>query len=239
MGEAAAVKRYLTEFIGTFFLVLTIGLTVTGGTPFAPLAIGCALMIMVYMGGHVSGGHYNPAVSLAVLLRGKLEAKEFVPYVVAQVVGALVASAAVWTIAGTTFAPAPPDSVSIWSALLVEVLFTFALALVVLNVATSPKTEGNSFYGLAIGFTVVVAAFAGGPISGGAFNPAVGLGPTLLHATNGGSLTPLWLYLVGPFAGGALAAVVFKIQETVPAPARKQRVVVPEDGRAPTEYART
>jgi aquaporin Z len=228
----------VTEFIGTFFLVLSIGLTVVGGTPLAPLAIGCALMIMVYMGGHVSGGHYNPAVSLAVLLRGKLEAKEFVSYLVAQAAGALVAAAAVWAITGKTFAPAPSDSASVWSALLVEVLFTFALALVVLNVATARKTEGNSFYGLAIGFTVVVAAFAGGPISGGAFNPAVGLGPTLLHATNGGSLAPLWLYLVGPFAGGALAAVVFKVQEAEPAPAEERRVPVRKNERVPSEATR-
>jgi len=117
-------------------------------------------------------------------------------------------------ITGKTIALAPGDSVSATAALLVEILFTFALALVVLNSAVSAKTQGNSFYGLAIGFTIVVAAFAGGSISGGAFNPAVGSGPTLVHAfIEGGSLSNLWLYLVGPFAGGALAAAVFGIQE--------------------------
>jgi aquaporin Z len=94
------------------------------------------------------------------------------------------------------------------------VLFTFALALVVLNVATSRHTKGNSYYGLAIGFTVMAGAFAGGGISGGAFNPAVGTGPTIVRALMGdGTWSALWLYLVGPFAGGALAAMVFKIQE--------------------------
>lgn len=208
------MPKYLTEFLGTMFLVLTIGLTVLGGTPMAPRAIGASLMIMVYMGGHVSGGHYNPAVSLAVMLRGKLPASELAPYMVAQVLGAVVASLAVYLIMGQTFAPAPSPTASVVAALLVEILYTFALALVVLNAATSEKTSGNSFYGLAIGFTVVVAAFAGGGVSGGAFNPAVGLGPTIVHALmGGGSFSNVWLYLVGPFVGGALAAFVFKVQD--------------------------
>jgi aquaporin Z len=205
----------LTEFIGTFFLVFTIGLTVTAGSPMAPLAIGSSLMIMVYMGGHVSGGHYNPAVSLALLLRGKMASiGEFVGYVVSQVGGAIVAALTTYVIVGQTLKVAPAASASTLGALLVEILFTFALALVVLNVAASAKTQGNSFYGLAIGFAIVVGAFAGGPISGGAFNPAVGTGPILVDAmVGGGSLSHLWLYLVGPFLGGALAAGVFGIQE--------------------------
>jgi aquaporin Z len=209
------MRKYLTEFIGTFFLVLTTGLAVTAGAPMAPLAIGSSLMIMVYMGGHVSGAHYNPAVSLAVLLRGKMEsAGEFVGYVASQLAGAIVAALATYVIAGQTLKVAPGASASTLAALLVEILFTFALALVVLNVAASAKTQGNSFYGLAIGFTIVAGAFAGGPISGGAFNPAVGTGPILVDAMlGGGSLAHLWLYLVGPFLGGVLAAGVFGIQE--------------------------
>jgi aquaporin Z len=208
------MTKYLTECIGTFFLVLTVNLTVMGQVAMAPLAIGASLMIMVYMGGHISGGHYNPAVSLALTLRGKLASSEFVPYVVAQLLGAVVASLAAWVIMGQTFAPAPAPTATITAALLVEVLFTFALCLVVLNSACHPATKGNSFYGLAIGFTIVVAAFAGGPISGGAFNPAVGLGPTLVHGMlGGGSFASLWLYLVGPFLGGFLAALVFQQQE--------------------------
>lgn len=211
------MAKYLTEFLGTFFLVLTIGLTVLAGSPMAPLAIGSSLMIMVYMGGHVSGGHYNPAVSLGLLLRGKLPASEFVPYVVAQVAGALVAAFTVNAVLGKTFAPAPGDGVATMSALLVEILYTFALVIVVLNSAATEKTKGNSFYGLAIGFTIVVAAFAGGPVSGGAFNPAVGVGPTIVNALlGGGTWANLWLYIVGPLVGGALAALVFGLQEDVP-----------------------
>jgi aquaporin Z len=208
------VAKYVTEFIGTFFLVLTIGLSVLGGAPMPALAIGSALMVMVYMGGHVSGAHYNPAISLALVLRGKLSSAEFVPYVIAQVAGALVAAFTVKAVLGQTFAPAPGDGISGLSALLVETLFTFALGLVVLNSAATEKTKGNSFYGLAIGFTVLAAAMAGGPVSGGAFNPAVGIGPTIVHAlSGGGTWSHLWLYLVGPFAGGALAAMVFGMQE--------------------------
>jgi aquaporin Z len=208
------MRNYLTEFIGTFFLCLTIGMTVVNGTPMAPLAIGCSLMIMVYMGGHISGGHYNPAVSLAAMMRGALPAAQLVPYWVSQLVGAVAAGAVTQVIMGSTAAPAPGASASTAAALLTEVLFTFALCLVVLNVATSKKTSGNSYYGLAIGFTVVVGAFAGGGVSGGAYNPAVGLGLNLVHGMLAGAgMGHAWLYLVGPLLGGALAATVFKVQE--------------------------
>lgn len=211
------MKKTLTEFIGTFFLVLTVGLTVTAGSTFAPLAIGASLMIMVYMGGHISGGHYNPAVSLAAMMRGALPASQYAPYVIAQVAGAVAAALITYVITGRTFAPAPGADATTLGALLVEILYTFALCLVVLNTAVSRRTQGNSYYGLAIGFTVVVAAFAGGGISGGAFNPAVGIGPILVNAAiGGGSVTALWLYIVGPLAGGALASLVFGLQEDGP-----------------------
>jgi aquaporin Z len=205
------MKAYLTEFIGTFFLVLTVGLAVLNGTPLAPLAIGASLMVMVYMGGHISGGPSNPAVTLGVVMRGKLPSGQLVPYWISQLLGSLAASVSVWAILGQTFAPAP--SAPAVPALLAEGFYTFALVLVVLNTATARATAGNSFYGLAIGFTVVVAAFAAGPVSGGAFNPAVGTGPTLIHAlAGGGGLSTLWLYWVGPLAGGALAALAFRAQ---------------------------
>lgn len=216
---------YLTEAVGTFFLVLTVGLTVVANTPFAPLAIGSALMVMVYMGGHVSGGHYNPAVTLAVWLRGKLPARDVVPYWISQLVGAVLATLAVYALTGRTFAPAPGAGVSIGSALLAETLFTFALALVVLNTATSRQTEGNSYFGLAIGFTVTVGAFAAGGISGGAFNPAVGIGPAIANTLLGGGVfAHTWIYLLGPLVGGAAAAALFRAQnpeepvQAIPAP---------------------
>ena len=216
------MDRYLTEFVGTFFLVFTIGCSVLVGTPMAPLAIGASLMVMVYMGGHISGAHYNPAVSLGLVLRGSFAASEYGAYVAAQLLGAIVASLAVWLVTGRTFVPAPAMGASIVAALLVEILYTTALALVVMNVATAPATAGNSFYGLAIGFTVGAGAFAGGPISGGAFNPAVGLGPALIHAIIGrGSITHVWLYIVGPCIGAVVAASIFKVQQAAVAPKKK------------------
>jgi aquaporin Z len=214
------MNRYLTEFTGTFFLVFTIGCSVLVGTPMAPLAIGASLMVMVYMGGHISGAHYNPAVSLGLVLRGSFAASEFGAYAAAQLLGAIVASLAVWVVTGRTFVPAPAPTASILAALIVEILYTTALALVVMNVATTPATAGNSFYGLAIGFTVAAGAFAGGPISGGAFNPAVGLGPALVHAIIGrGAIAHVWLYIVGPCIGAAIAAAIFRVQHGV-APAK-------------------
>ncbi|WP_428938533.1 MIP/aquaporin family protein [Fontivita pretiosa] len=213
-----AIRACLTEFIGTFFLVFTIGMVIRGGTTdepllLAPLAIGGVLMVMVYMGGHISGGHYNPAVSLAAMLRGKLSGIELALYWAAQILGAIVAALMVYGILSKTFAPAPAPAVGIARALLVEFIFTFALALVVLNTATAPRTEGNSYFGLAIGFTIVVGAIAGGGISGGAYNPAVAIGPTLVDTLLGsGTLRDLWIYLVAPLAGGAAAAAVFRFQ---------------------------
>ncbi|MGQ0766311.1 MAG: MIP/aquaporin family protein [Gemmatimonadota bacterium] len=209
------MRALVTEFIGTFFLVFTIGMTASVQSPMAPLAIGASLMIMVYMGGHISGGHYNPAVSVAAALRKALPSQKLGPYVLSQILGAASAALAVFVVTGTTFAPAPAATATPLSALLVETIYTFALALVVLNVAVSTKTRGNSYYGLAIGFTIVVAAFAGGPVSGGAFNPAVGVGPTIVHALLGsGGWSALWIYIAGPVLGAALAASVFAFQES-------------------------
>ncbi|HSU17660.1 MIP/aquaporin family protein [Longimicrobium sp.] len=217
-------RKLLTEVIGTFFLVLTIGLTVTAGLPLAPLAIGAALMVMVYMGGAISGAHYNPAVTVAVLLRGKIAVGEAAAYMVAQVAGATLAALAVYGIVGQTFVPAPAAGASAAVVLGVEALFTFALALVVLNVATTRETAGNSYFGLAIGLTVMAGAFAGGPVSGGAFNPAVGLGPAIVTALLGSApVAHVWFYVAGPIVGAALAAAAFRVQH----PAEFEPVSVP------------
>jgi len=207
------MRAYVTEFIGIYFLVLTIGLTVLGGTPFAGLAIGASLMVMVFMGGHISGAHYNPAVSVACAMRKKLPWSEVPPYIAAQLAGAVAAALTVRGILGQTFTIAPAEGIGATAAVAIEALSPFALALVVLNVATIQKTKGNSFYGLAIGFTIVVGAYAGGPLSGGAFNPGVGFGPLLVHSIFAdGTLGDLWIYVVGPLIGAAGAAGVFGIQ---------------------------
>ncbi len=202
------MKKYLVEFIGTFFLVTTIGLCVVkpgDAGAAAPLAIGAALMVMVFAGGHVSGAHYNPAVTLAVFLRGRCPGADVVPYMVSQALAAAAAAALVLLMKDHPEVVAAKPRVL--PALLAEFLFTFALAYVVLNVATAKGTAGNSFYGLAIGFTVLVGAYAAGSISGGAFNPAVAVGITLLGLS---AVADIWIFMVANFAGGAAAALAFK-----------------------------
>lgn len=216
--------KYAVEFIGTFFLVLTIGMTVIapGAGDMAPVAIGAALMVMIYAGGHVSGAHYNPAVTLAVFLRGKCPLKDVPGYMVVQVAGAVVAALVVATLKGpdlmskvTVLAPV------VSSALIAEFLFTFALAWVVLNTATAKATAGNSNYGLAIGFTVLTGAYAVGSVSGGAFNPAVAVGLTMMGLS---ATANIWIFLVADFLGGAAAALAFNaltVRETAPTVVRE------------------
>ena len=199
------MKNYITEFIGTFFLVLTIGLTGD------PLAIGVMLMAIIYMGGHISGAHYNPAVSIAMIYRGLLTSKEAIKYILSQLAGAFLAALAVNWLIGDVMQVAPSNTASVMQILVVEAIFTFALMLVILNVATHPKTAGNSYYGLAIGFTIMAAAFAGGGISGGVYNPAVGTGPILVDVIlgDGKTLANLWYYFVGPIFGAMAATCVY------------------------------
>ncbi|HEY3931887.1 MAG TPA: MIP/aquaporin family protein [Verrucomicrobiae bacterium] len=201
------MKKYLTEFIGTFFLVLTVGMTVIdpGAGNLGPLAIGSALMIMVYAGGHVSGGHYNPAVTIAVWLRGRCPQSDVLPYIGSQIAAGIVA--AIVTLALKGDPTVIPAEIKVFPALVAEFVGTFALAYVVLNAATAKGTAGNSFYGLAIGFTVMTMAFALGGISGGAFNPAVATGITVMHLEKAANI---WIYLVANFAAGAFAALTFK-----------------------------
>jgi aquaporin Z len=200
------MKKYIVEFIGTFFLVFTVGMSVRSGAPLAPIAIGSALMVMIFAGGHISGGHFNPAVTLAVTLRGKAAPKDLIPYWVAQLAaGAVAALLVTFLFNGKPIAgPALHGTVP---SLIVEFLFTFALAWVVLNTATAKGTSGNSFYGLAIGFTVLTGAVAVGSTSGGAFNPAVGLGVFMMGLEK---FNQLGVYVVADLAGGATAALAFK-----------------------------
>jgi aquaporin Z len=200
------MNKYLTEFIGTFFLVLTVGCTVIPGSPgvIAPLAIGASLMVMVFAGGHVSGGHYNPAVTLAVWIRGRCPTRDVVPYMISQVAAGVVAALVAQFLVGMG---KPMIITNVPAAWLAEFLFTFALAYVVVNTATAKATAGNSFYGLAIGMTVMTGAFAVGGISGGAFNPAVATGIGFMHLVRA---SDLWIHLSAEFVGGAVAAFVFK-----------------------------
>ena len=201
------MNKYVTEFIGTFFLVLTIGCTVipsaVGVIP--PLAIGAALMVMIFAGGHVSGAHYNPAVTLAVFIRGRCDSKDVVPYWIAQLAAGVAAALVAVFLVGKS--GMPMEIKKLPQAFVAEFLFTFALAYVVVNSATAKGTSGNSFYGLAIGMTVMVGAFSVGAISGGAFNPAVAVGIAVMKLVN---LSQIWLHIVADFAGGLVAGLTFK-----------------------------
>jgi aquaporin Z len=202
------MRKYVTEFIGTFGLVFTVGCVVMGKAALAPLAIGAALMVFVYAGGHISGGHYNPAVSLAAYLRGTLSRDDLGPYWLAQAAGAVVAAGlATFVVNPAPFPALDLSGRAIGAALVAEFIFTFALAYVVLNTGTSKDHPGNSFYGLAIGFTVLAGATAVGRISGGAFNPAVALGASVIGLF---SWPDIWIYLLADFAGGAAAALAFR-----------------------------
>ena len=194
------MKTYIVEFIGTFFLVL-------GAAMYGAVGATLCLMVMIYAGGHISGAHFNPAVTLAVMMRGKSTLKNAVAYWVVQFAGAVVAAVIACYLFGKegTGDCAIPDGGTV-KALAAEIIGTFALAYVILNVATTKGTAGNSFYGLAIAGTVLAMASTIGSFSGGAFNPAVGVGLSIQKTF---CWSQIWIYFVGPLAGGALAAIVF------------------------------
>ncbi len=198
------MRKYLVEFLGTFFLVLVI---LTVSEPLALLAIGSILMVMVYAGGHISGAHYNPAVTLAVWIRGRIALPEAIGYIMVQVAGALAAALVANYLTGYLARPMLDLSGRTIEAIVAEIIGTFALAYVVLNVATAKSTSGNSFYGLAIGFTVLACAASLGKFSGGAFNPAVAIGLSVAEVF---SWSDIWIYVVGCFGGAMIAAFLFR-----------------------------
>ena len=214
-------RKLVVEFIGTFFFVYAIGEALTNAGRLAPLAIGAALMVMVFAGGHISGGHFNPAVSTAAVVRGKLPSDELIPYVIAQAAGAIVAAL---IFLGVEEEAAAGEFAGAGTMLVVEFLFTFALAWVVLHTTTALGTEGNSFYGLAIGFTFMVGVYAVGALSGGAFNPAVALGAMIMGFFE---WSDIWIYLFANFLGGGAAAMAFLYVNPAEAPTPREAVPEP------------
>lgn len=201
------MKNYIIEFIGAFFLIFTIAMTGN------PIAIGFVLTALLYMGGYVSGAHYNPAVTLAVLLTKNIKPITAFMYMLAQALGGLAAAVVFEIIAGSKFIPAPGVNSDIIQIIILEVIFTFLLCFVVLHTAVSSKTKGNQYFGLAIGLTVMAGAYAAGPISGGVFNPAVAAGPILFDQANlTANLNNMLLYIICPFVGSAIAALVYKVK---------------------------
>jgi aquaporin Z len=208
------VEAYISEFVGTYFLVLTIGFNVLQNTALAPISIGAILMAMIFATGKVSGGHFNPAVTLGVYWRGgKISGHDALSYVGSQLVGGLAAGCTYLSILGATFSLGPGAGYGLAAVAIVEVLFTAALVFVVLSVATTAQDDGNWYFGLAIGFTVMAAAFAIGPISGCSLNPAVTFGVLISNFIHSGHLqvSILLLYTLAPLFGSVLAVCLFQI----------------------------
>ncbi len=202
-------RKYIVEFIGTFFLVLTIGCMsyISIDHTLAPIVIGAVLMFMVYAGGPISGGHFNPAVSLAARMRNALPGNQLFPYMLAQFLGGILAACTVNYFADGTSMPG--IGFYLPALILAEFLFTFVLCYVVLLTATRDEVRGNSYFGLAIGSTVLAGAAAvGGTICLGAFNPAVALGLTFM---SGCCMKLCLITIITNLIAGAFAAWVFKI----------------------------
>ena len=198
---------YATEAVGTLLLMFTVGVCVRSGSPLAPLGVGAVLMALIYAGGHISGAHYNPAVTVAALIRRRIGAREAVGYAVAQVIGGVVGAELVRVVVPTAGPVLAPSGAQLLAVFVAELVFTFALSYVVLNVATSRDHADNGFYGLAIGFTVTAGAVAVGGVSGAVFNPAVLIGGALLGLF---AVPTLGVYLVAQLLAGAAAGAVFR-----------------------------
>lgn len=202
-----SVRKSLAEFFGTFMLVFagtSAAKFVGEGLLVVAFAFGLALVAAIYAVGHISGGHYNPAVSLAMLIDGRLTWKEFAYYVVSQLAGAAFAGLVVFTIGGASPAGAALPAET-WVVIAYEVVLTYTFVYVILSV--SKRKELGSFAGLIIGLTLTALILAGGAKSGASLNPAGAFGPALFTE---GALADYWVYLVGTLVGGGLAALTYK-----------------------------
>lgn len=208
------MSKLITEFVGTLLLTLTVSLAITQENVYAPMVIGFTLIALVYMGGQISGAMYNPAVSLCLLITKNLSTKRFVAFVIVQFAGAIAGAYLANALNGKHPALAPTLGTTLSAALLCEAVFTAMLCLVILNVAFAKGTQGNQYYGVAIGLAVLGAAALGGPISGAGLNPAVALGLEYVNADMlEKSMNHVRLYTLGPSAGAIIAAIVFRLQK--------------------------
>lgn len=199
------MKKYVAEFIGTFFLMAAIGLAVFGNAgEWTPAAIGLTLLAMIYATGHVSKAHFNPAVTVGFWIRGELDVREIIPYFLAEFGGAVAGAFLAAFLYNTTGTPVPETDLA--RVFVAELFFTFALVFVIMSVATAEGAKGNQFYGAAIAAIVVGGILCVGDISGAVFNPCVAIG---MLAVGLKDLSTLWVFLVAQFLGGALAVLVF------------------------------
>jgi aquaporin Z len=200
------MKKYVVELIGTFFLMLGIIMIVFGGVDknVAPLGIGALLIGVIYGGGHLSNAHYNPAVTLSLFLRGRMDKKDIPGYIISQVLGVvLAATAADWMLPEVAVSAIKHDVVP---SLLAEFLGTFLLIFVILNIGTAKNNLGNPLAGIAISCTVVAGVYAFGGISGAVFNPAVAVGFGIVGLS---AWADIWIYMLANFAASVAATYTF------------------------------
>ena len=216
------MKKYLAEMIGTMVLVLIgCGAAVFAGAaqPFASVgtlgvafAFGISVIAMVYSIGSISGGHINPAITLGIFLSGRMSGKDATMYILFQTIGAIIASSILWFLAkdsGSTTTPTGANGFAegrMAAAFVAETVFTFIFVLVVLGVTA--KNGHNKFAGVAIGFALVMIHIVCIPITGTSVNPARSVGPALFEGAH--AISQLWLFIVAPFLGAAIAAGVWK-----------------------------
>lgn len=202
-------KPLLVEFLGTFFLVLTIAMTNN------PVAIASMLMAWLYIGANESGANYNPLISLALAITNHLSWKKFGLYSLSQIFGGFMAFVFTYNLKGIILVPQPSLQFKIEQAFLIELLLSLVFALVVLYTAVSKNYKNSYVFGFAIAFTVPALAALGAPISGGLFNPAISIGANLFALSKGMSIigSHLLMYIAGSFGGGALAAYLYKFIE--------------------------
>ena len=203
------LKKCLVEFIGTFFIMFTIGCAMfpNSNNGFPPMAIGFIYIAMIYAGYHISGGHYNPAVSLAATIRGVLRWRDFAPYIASQFLGGFLgALLTAYIVAIPPFAN--DTSYSMIPMAVCEFIFTFILCYTVLSTTTSKATKGNSYYGLAIGSVILVGLLTTVGTCYGAFNPAVALGMFVMKITHTKLIAAT---ILSNFLAGAAAAGTYKV----------------------------
>jgi len=206
--------KLLSEFLGTYMLVLTVGLNVLAGSAAAAFSIAASLMCMIYALGTVSGAHFNPAVTMAIICSGrdKCSPTEGGMYMAVQILGGICAAFTYRSLMnGETFA-LKPEAYKWQQVIVAELVFTFVLAFVVLSVATV-KNALSEYFGFAIGMCVTVGGFAIGKVSGGSLNPAVSIGISSSHILGGGNFWPCLVYTVVELVAGAAAAGVFMVTQ--------------------------
>jgi aquaporin Z len=203
------MKKYSIEFLGTFFLLLISALADN------PIAIGVGLAVLCYIGGHISGAHYNPAVSIAMVIRGEINKVECGKFILSQVLGAVFASFVYFLITNNVFEIQPSSETTLSQFLIAEFIFTFLLVITILFVGTHPKLKGNQFYGAVIGLSVMTSQYSIGEISSSVLNPAISIGPALFNLVNGeGSNMSLAFspyYISITIISGVFAAYMFKL----------------------------